>query len=523
MKLSNLWNFVADTNKRNMRNVFSGEGIFDPGGFFSDTQSREASGRLSKYKTFREAYEGRGFNSMDADGNIEMSVNLNGPIINKTVDWLCGKPIEIEAVPGNQALSDRIMDVFEENDLSRQFWCCGHSGAVAGDGYLYVTTDGDVANPIGKKTFIKYIKPQFVHPIFHPLETDKIAAVMIQFPMDVPDSFATSGYSSGQHVFSRVITENKIYEYLDDKMQEEIDNVFKIIPVFHAPNLLNAFRWFGTSDLADVWLLNELRNDLSHSLKKILEYNADPTTIIIGASATNLEKGSERVWSIKNPDARVQLLEMNSDMAAVRECIASLKQACLEMASIPEFSLGMDAAVSNTSAAALEVRYMCLMEKTRRKRITYGRALLGAAKLIAQIEMAREPALFGKLIVPEQWRRLAVIFPDPLPRDMEKVLLIEEQAIRMGVQSRYGALREFKKKRIEETMIEIIADDRMQMLKDVEQARAVEGNVPNLHANFTGSLGMHVEKDMATRREDDLVLKLQSQLQQTEKVVDNTV
>ena len=510
-------------SKKSLESVHSGSGVYDPGGFFTEAQSDEAKNRLALYKQYRDSYEGkdRSVPTPNVDGDIGLSINLNRPMVVKSTDWLFGKEVEVEASPGNQALADRLMSILEENNAARQLWTFGHSGSITGDGYLHVYTDGTKDNPVGTKTFVRYLKPQFVHPIFHPIETDKMSAVMIQFPIDLAPAFAaTSALAAGKHAFTRVITDDTIREYVDENEIAVLPNVFGEIPVYHAPNLINSFRWYGDSDLVDVWLLNELRNGLAHLQKEILEYNAAPTTIIIGASAKNIEKTPHTLLAIRNKDAKVQVLEMNSDLGAITAAIENLRKAYLELSGTPENSLGADQAISNTSAAALEVRYMCLVEKTRRKRLTYGRSLLNALRLVSVIEMARDPGLVRRMEDISSWRDISVVFQDPLPRDMEKVLNIEEQAMRIGVQSRYGALRNVRKKRLEETMIEIVADDRMQMLQDVERARAVEGNVPNLHANWLGSLGMHTNKDSAVRKEDKLVLEMQRQLQSTEKVVD---
>lgn len=504
----------------------NGVGIYDPARFFSDEQQAEAVNRLAHYATLRNAYNGGTMAPVSDDGDTEIIINFNRAFVNKSVDWLFNEMWQLECPAGNEAITDEVMKVLDSNSIHQKCWKMAHSGAITGDGFImaYVDDTGNPRNPMSGKIRVTYLKPQFVHPVFHPFDHEEVVAVLIQWPVSAGAALQTRyGLPSETYLYSQLITTDKIYEYADSKMIKESDNYLGVIPVFHAANLMNAFKWFGDSDLVDTWLINQARNSAINSIKKIIEYHAEPTTVLIGASAQNVEVGAKRLWSIRKDRDKVDIkvLGLDSDLAASNTYVDNLRKAMMELASMPEHAFGADIAISNTSAAALEVKYMCLLEKTKRKRISYGRALLQMCKLIAQMIIVQNPTIVKKLRYPERYQEFAINFANPLPRDMIETLKVESEKLRLGIQSKHGALKYVDPKDMESKMVEIIADARETMLTEVERARGSAGGVPNIHAPWTGSLGMYVDKNETFRREDELILRLQKSLTETQKVIDS--
>lgn len=501
-----------------IEHAIDGRGIFDPSGFFTDNQQQEAKDRLQKYDKLKNVYGKTGFNSVNADGDQELVINYNRAILNKSVDWLFGKEWSLETVAGNEAITERITELLDDNNILVKSWKNGHVGAITGDAYWVVELDGENGN---YDIRIQYLKPQFVHPIFHPIDTEKIIAVMIQYPVETSLEFANRYNLPANNVtlFSQIMTEDMIYEYNDSTQVGAYENIYGQIPVFHAQNLMNGFKWFGDSDLEDTWIINDLRSETLNKQKRILDYHSNPTTIGTGVASDSLKKVDNSVWTVKNPEAKFYNLEMKSDMKATNTYLTDLKDSLLELSNTPGNSLGSsDEKISNTSAAALELKYMCLLEKTRRKRATYGRALLGASKLMANLLVAQEPSLLGKLKEPEKFDKFTVKFANPLPRDMQEVISLEKEKMESGLQSELGALKEINEKNIESKIVEILADKREKLLTETEKARAINGGVPAVHSVWTGSQGLRANKSDLSQKEDELTLTLLKQLTEASEV-----
>lgn len=510
--LSRVTNLVS---RKNIDAALSGASILDPVGVFTERDIETVERRLSRYRAFRDAYDGRGLTAHNDDGDIEIAANMNRTIVDKSVDWLFGRPFKVIADAGNEAMAEAVTRILADEDIHYKSMCVGQVGSITGDGYFYIYMEENTG-----RIRINFLKSMYVHPVFHPVDQTRLTGALVQFPLDVsPIQARRYSVPPGQKIYTQYITDDVIVEYMDSSKISESPNPFGEIPIFHAPNLLHGFRWFGMSDLEDVYLVTKIRNEAINSLKRIIEYQGEPTTVLIGASAKNLEKNARALWSIKNKDAKVQTLSLDTDLAATVNYISMLKSTILELSSVPEHSLGSSEVVNNVSAAALEVRYLCLLEKTRKKRITYGMALSRMCKLIAQVIASSDPSIFAKLEKPELFDNLKISFPSPLPRDMKTILEEEEIKLRMQLQSKHGALKEILDSGVEERAVEIIADRTEEMLTDIEKARASEGGVPNLLAPSTGSLGMHISnREDLMKRQEQVIGIIENTLKNSQSV-----
>jgi hypothetical protein len=70
-----------------------------------------------------------------------------------------------------------------------------------------------------------------------------------------------------------------------------------MIPVVHIPNIPVSGSPWGLSDAHDIISVNRSYNEISTDIADIINYHAAPVTIVIGAKASNLEKGAKKVWA----------------------------------------------------------------------------------------------------------------------------------------------------------------------------------------------------------------------------------
>jgi len=218
-------------------------------------------------------------------------------------------------------------------------------------------------------------------------------------------------------------------------------------------------------------------------ISDIINYHAAPVTIIIGAKASQLERGPKKVWAGLPKDASVTNLESRGDMAGALQYIQFLKRVMHEITGVPETALGQFQPVSNTSGVALSIQYQPLMNRYNMKRIHFTKGLEKINEIIIRTAAIFQPELLiydpSKAEAPEGDQlpqldpsdpltyKTQIHWPEPLPVDV-LIKLNEAQAkMAMGLESKEGAMRmlgeEFPREKLAE-IFEELRDDAIEVL-----------------------------------------------------------
>lgn len=298
-----------------------------------------------------------------------------------------------------------------------------------------------------------------------------------------------------------------IEEYINDELISSHPNPLGEIPIVHIPNLPIASSPWGMSDVQDIIGLNRQYNETATALADIIAYHSSPTTVIVGARMSNLEKGAKKVWAGLPKEAQVYNLEMASDASLVQNFMSLLKQAMHEMSGIPMTALGQEQAVSNTSGVALQIQYQPMMLKFEEKAATYGKGFNKVNTLVLKTLALKEPELFvydptvspplkdGQLPMldlrdPDTYRTRAK-FQTPLPIDRLIVLNEIMSEMGMGLESKRGALLKLGEimpdEKLEELQNELMDDAKRQGALDLLRA---EINDVIMSLTVTGSMGV---------------------------------
>lgn len=279
--------------------------------------------------------------------------------------------------------------------------------------------------------------------------------------------------------YVEVLTDDSIEEYLNDELIDSRPNPLGKIPVVHIANVAVSGSPWGLSDANDIISLNRTYNEISTDIADIVNYHAAPVTVIVGAKASNLEKGAKKVWGGLPKDSQVFNLEGGSaGLAGAMEYLKMIKSSMHELMNVPESALGQVQPISNTSGVALSIQYQPLMNRWAQKTAVYGKGLEQVNELVMLTLALKEPEVLkynpdvdgpikeGQLSEldpndPITYRTYAV-FPAPLPLD-KLVLLNELQTkMAMGLESKEGALRalgeEFPEEKLVEIRDELLAD-----------------------------------------------------------------
>jgi hypothetical protein len=294
----------------------------------------------------------------------------------------------------------------------------------------------------------------FAFPEFHPHDRSRLLRFKQKYRF-----WGTSLEGTRQvFTYTEILTDDVIEEYINDELIDSRPNPLGQIPVVHIPNIPVSGSPWGLSDAHDIITVNRAYNEISTDIADIINYHAAPVTVIVGAKASNLEKGAKKVWGGLPKDAQVFNLEGGAaGLSGAMQYLQMLKIAMHELMQIPETALGQSAPVSNTSGVALAIQFQPLMNRWTQKVAQYGKGLERINELVLLNLAVKEPETFtynpdtDGPIDPIQLTKLDpndpltyvnyAHFPPPLPLD--KIVLLNElaQKISMGLESKEGALR----------------------------------------------------------------------------------
>ena len=167
------------------------------------------------------------------------------------------------------------------------------------------------------------------------------------------------------------------------------------MPLVHFTNFKLPTYYYGISDILSVDELNILLDRLITDIQDVVDYQASPVTILKGAYADDLVRASNKIWSIPK-DADIKNLELDGELTAMVTQLQRLRTILAEMSDVPEYSLGKELSISNTSAAALAILFLPLYEVMDLKRIMYSPSILEINRFTIKM------AILKKLISPNR-------------------------------------------------------------------------------------------------------------------------
>lgn len=173
--------------------------------------------------------------------------------------------------------------------------------------------------------------------------------------------------------------------------EDSKENPYGFIPIVHIKNKANSAGYYSTSDANDILKLNKAYNEMSQETKGIIDYHTTPTTVITGASAKSLRRGIGNIWSGLPSEANVFNLGLDVDLSGMSNFMAMLKTSMHELSDVPENALGKLQAISNTSAAALQLTFQPLIQQADMKGLTYGEGIVEINEMLVEIAGVHAP------------------------------------------------------------------------------------------------------------------------------------
>lgn len=345
--------------------------------------------RLQRYREFWRFYYGKHWNFIREDGDPLVTFNYYKKVIDKSVAFLLGKGFNLTVPDPLMSLTGPfIKEVWKANGgklgLKLQ-WDIGLMGGITGDVFIMVTYRESSAldrriNPFSEGSIvIQLLGSEQVFPDWDPLNLDVMRSVRIEtLYYDArptadfgEDDRSSEGRQLNIRRYTQIITPETITEHLQGTEAQVRPNVLGEVPIVHIKNLPAPKEPYGVADGLELIDVNKEINEKATDISDMVNYHAQPVTVVTGAKAKDLEKGPRMVWSGLPTDAKVTNLRLEGEIGASREYLELVKETFLEMADTPEGALGKNQPISNTAGVALHMQYLPAVEKMRRKKPAY--------------------------------------------------------------------------------------------------------------------------------------------------------
>jgi hypothetical protein len=437
--------------------------------------------RLNRYSLNWAMYLGHHWGYRREQGEMQISVNYYRAFLDYLARFTFGPGVHFRSPQATGAIvPNRLERVWEiDNDKQRVLLEMAQTGGITGDCFVKIAYEEAWEDSIGRlhpgRVRVLPLNPAFCFPEFHPHDRTRLLRFKQKYRF-----WGTSLEGTRQvFTYTEILTDDIIEEYVNDELIDSRPNPLGLIPVVHIPNIPVSGSPWGLSDAQDIITLNRSYNEISTDIADIINYHAAPVTVIVGAKASNLEKGAKKVWGGLPKDAQVFNLEGGgAGIQGALQYLETLKRSMHELMNIPETALGQVQPISNTSGVALSIQFQPLMNRWTQKVSVYGAGLERINEIILLNLAVKEPETFqynpdtDGPIAEDQLTQLDpndpltyvthAQFQPPLPLD--RIVMLNElaQLMSMGLESKEGALRalgeEFPDEKLAEIRSELVDD-----------------------------------------------------------------
>ena len=334
--------------------------------------------RLNRYSLNWAMYLGHHWGYRRESGEMQLTVNYYRAFNDYLSRFTFGKGVHFRSPKATEAIvPDRLERIWEvDNDKMRVLLEMGQQGGITGDCFVKVAyeepwTDGAGIFHPGRVRILP-MNSSFCFPEFHPHDRTRLLRFKQKYRF-----WGTSLEGTRQvFTYTEILTDDVIEEYINDELIDSRPNPVGLIPVVHIPNVPVSGSPWGLADAHDIITINRSYNEIATDVADIVNYHASPVTVIVGAKASNLEKGAKKVWGGLPKDAQVFNLEGGAQgIDGALKYLELLKRSMHEIMNIPETALGQVQPISNTSGVALSIQYQPLMNRYSQKVAQYGKGI----------------------------------------------------------------------------------------------------------------------------------------------------
>lgn len=320
---------------------------------------------------------------LQADDNL--GVNFTGLIVDRSISMLIGQGIDFD-LGENEAAEQYLAEVYRANSDNVLLHKACQNAAVFGTGFIKIIPDGTEMRGTSdtKLPRLVPIDPTWITIETMPEDIDTVRAYIIRYNVSVDGKDEARKETTERQVNEAGETVNWLITSMVSNSRTsarwEIVNQeiwpYEFPPIVHWQNLPRADDVYGQSDVANVLELQDRVNFIASNISKIIRYHAHPKTW--GRNAGNSTKaawGADEMLLFPGPDATIQNLEMQSDLASSQSFLLTLRQAMFDISRTVDMTSMADKLGSLTNFG-LRVLFIDALNKLRTKQELLGEALI---------------------------------------------------------------------------------------------------------------------------------------------------
>lgn len=343
-----------------------------------------AAEEMARARTFKKAwdyYYGKHAKPLkvrpgQTDDNVV--VNYTRKIVNAGVSFLFGKDLNFELDETTDTNAEQwLREVWRANKQMTLLQKLALNGGVTGHAFIRI-----LLQPGRPYPRLIVLDPSTVTVRWDPNDIDDVLYYKVEYSAIDPKTGKPVGV---RQLIER--DESGLRWHITDQRRAAANAIWQTVatatwphpwaPIVDCQNLPAPNSYWGDPDLDDdVLALNNALNFNFSNVGRIIRFHAHPKTWGRGFNAPELNVAVDETIVLSNEKAELHNLEMQSDLGSSIEYIKQLREALHEIAEVPEVASGKVEDIGNLSGVALAILYGPLLEKTEKKRRTYGDMLV---------------------------------------------------------------------------------------------------------------------------------------------------
>jgi hypothetical protein len=389
-----------------------------------DLAQAELPIRANEAAAYWDYYEGRQKKHLkvnEGEPDYNVIINLCARVVDQSVNFLVGAPVTFD-LPGDdedtQAAEMMIQAWQAINDFPDMITDLMTMSAVTGHAFVKLVYEPERGNvrPVP-------LDASMVTAFWRADDKTLVVAYMIAWSETTKMGVVTH---REDHILNDAGTGWDIITYTgrggDWAEVKRVTWSYPFPAIVEWKNLPNPRGYYGRSDLAGVAALNDVYNFRESNTNKILFIHAHPRTVAIGVRKEEIQQTSVGgLWAIGNPDAKINNLEMQSDLESSRRQAADLKADFFSDGQTVDLSTVKDHAGQLTNFGLKLLFAEALAKNAKKRRL----AERGLSEMIRRVGV----------MLGYDWDGATVQWGDPLPENTVEQVSTAKEVIAMGVSS----------------------------------------------------------------------------------------
>lgn len=328
-----------------------------------------------------------------------------------------------------------------DNDGNILLWDASLNASVYGDAVLRLRWD-----LTEDRVVIENLLPEYFHCRWDTANMRKMTEVIVAYPIDRLDAYERYGtygnpsinyniinpqYMPGMGVYWEHWTTKTYQIWIDDMLvrnepnpymwQDQAGNVYPgVIPFVHIPNMRMGGEYYGFGDAESIMLIQDEINRRLGDQGDIVNNHAHPIVVVknFHGDQEDLPVGPDAVWNL-GLNGEADILEAKGNPMAM-EYLQQIMMNMLDTSGMPEVAFGRQSRSNGraqSSATALQLIMMPVVERAKRKRIQWSDGLKKMVHIAMFIQEVYKPGSMGFHLSDINNYLIAPQFASILPRD----------------------------------------------------------------------------------------------------------